>query len=40
MTKDSLGHALTGADAASGARYEAAIGQLQCYIGDPVATVD
>src|SRR5690349_7936562 len=39
-TKDSLGHALTGADAASVAPYEAALHQLQCLIGDPVASVD
>src|SRR5512132_1431201 len=39
-TRDSLGHSLTGADPESLERYETAIHQLQCYIGDPVASVD
>ncbi len=37
---DSLGQTLTGASAASVVHYETAIRQLQCYIGDPVASVD
>ena len=40
MMKDNLGLDLTGATGASAAHYEAAIRQLQCYIGDPVASVD
>ena len=40
MMKDNLGLDLTGSTGASGAHYEAAIRQLQCYIGDPVASVD
>jgi hypothetical protein len=39
-TRDSLGLALTGASAQSLADYEAALHQFQCYIEDPVATVD
>lgn len=37
---DELGHALSGASAEAAAHYEDALRQLQCYIGDPVATVD
>ncbi len=37
---DNLGLSLTGAGRSSTPRYEAALHQLQCYIGDPVATVD
>lgn len=39
-TTDSLGLALSGANADSVHRYEQALHQLQCYIGDPVATVE
>jgi hypothetical protein len=38
--KDSLGHPLSGAGEHSLARYETALRQLRCYIGDPVASVD
>ena len=37
---DSLGLPLTGASAASLEAYEAALAELRCYVGDPVATVD
>src|SRR5581483_4312054 len=37
---DDLGHALTGASAASKAHYETALHELQCLIGDPVASID
>ncbi len=40
MLKDSHGHALSGASAASLADYETALRQFRCYIGDPVATLD
>lgn len=40
MTRDHLGHALTGASPDSVQHYETALYQLQCYIGDPVATID
>lgn len=40
MMHDALGNALTGASMAGVAHYEAALHQLQCYIQDPVATVD
>lgn len=40
MTRDSLGHSLTGATPESLEPYETAVHQLQCYIGDPVASVD
>ena len=39
-TRDSLGHPLAGADPESLEPYETAVHQLQCYIGDPVASVD
>jgi len=39
-TTDSLGLALSGASADSVRRYEQALHQLQCYTGDPVATVE
>ena len=38
--KDNSGYALSGADATSLASYETALGELRCYIGDPVAAVD
>jgi hypothetical protein len=38
--KDSLGLPVSGADAASLPSYESALHELQCYVGDPVATVD
>ena len=38
--RDRLGHPVNGADSASLAAYETALHQLQCYIGDPVATID
>ncbi|MGE0258432.1 MAG: tetratricopeptide repeat protein [Alphaproteobacteria bacterium] len=37
---DDLGHALTGATPSSKAHYETALHQLQCFIGDPVASID
>jgi hypothetical protein len=37
---DDLGHTLTGATASSKAHYEKALHQLQCFIGDPVASID
>ena len=40
MTKDNLGLSLTGATQGSVAHYETALRQLQCYVGDPVATID
>lgn len=39
-TKDHRGAPLTGANATSIELYETAIKQFNCYIGDPVATVD
>jgi hypothetical protein len=39
-TSDIFGNALTGASPASLAHYETAIRELQCYINDPVASVD
>lgn len=39
-TTDRLGHALSGAGAASLDPYETALHELRCYIGDPVASVD
>lgn len=36
--KDSNGYGITGANAASLAHLERAIGQLRCYVGDPVAS--
>jgi tetratricopeptide (TPR) repeat protein len=38
--KDSLGLPLTGATDASAALYEKAVHQLQCFVGDPVGTID
>ncbi|MNF27610.1 hypothetical protein D3C85_179670 [compost metagenome] len=38
--RDMHGLALTGADASSLAHYEKALRQFQCYLGDPVASVD
>ncbi len=40
LRRDSLGNAMSGGSAASVETYEGALQQLQCYIGDPVATVD
>jgi hypothetical protein len=40
MFHDIRGHALSGATAASLPHYEAAVRQLNLFIGDPVATVD
>ncbi|HET6222263.1 MAG TPA: tetratricopeptide repeat protein [Dongiaceae bacterium] len=39
-TKDNFGNALTGASATSLVHYETAIRELQCYINDPVASID
>lgn len=38
--KDSLGLQLTGATEASAALYEKAVHELQCFVGDPVGTID
>ena len=38
--KDSLGLTLSGADAAGAAHYAKALHELQCFIGDPVGSVD
>jgi hypothetical protein len=38
--QDELGLPLSGADAAGAAHYRRALRQFQCYIGDPVATID
>lgn len=40
MMHDALGNALSGANAAGVAHYETAVRQFQCYVQDPVATVD
>src|SRR5215468_5875816 len=40
MLRDTRGHALTGATAKALPHYEAAVRQLNLFIGDPVATVD
>jgi hypothetical protein len=40
MLKSSLGQTLTGASPDSRDLYETALHQMQCYIGDPVATID
>jgi hypothetical protein len=40
MVKSSLGQTLTGASPDSRDLYETALHQMQCYIGDPVATID
>ena len=37
---DKIGLTLSGADAASAAHYEKALHQLQCFVGDPVGSVD
>lgn len=37
---DTLGHRVTGANADGLAHYETALRELQCFIGDPVATID
>lgn len=39
-SKDPLGLALSGADPISLPHYENALGQFQCYVGDPLASVD
>ena len=38
--QDSRGYAVSGADAASLGLFEAALAELQCYVVDPVATID
>ena len=38
--RDSLGLEITGATPAALDHYERALHELQCFIGDPVATVD
>jgi len=40
MTNDSRGIPVTGADTFAVRRYEAALGQFQSYVGDPIATID
>lgn len=40
IARDLLGHELTGASPDCLQDYETALHQLQCYIGDPVATID
>lgn len=40
MTRDALSNPVTGASAAGLDAYGTALHQLQCYIGDPVATID
>lgn len=40
MMYDALGNALSGANAAGVAHYETAVRQFQCYIQDPVASID
>lgn len=40
MVRDAQGNALTGATAEAARLYDQAIGELQCYINDPVATID
>ncbi len=37
---DARGLAMSGADGSAAERYETALGQFQCYVGDPVATLD
>lgn len=39
-SKDPLGLALSGADPIGLPHYENALGQFQCYVGDPLASVD
>lgn len=38
--RDNLGHTVTGATPGAVPHYQAALRQFQCYIGDPVATID
>lgn len=38
--QDTLGNAMSGASATAIETYEQALHELQCYIGDPVATID
>jgi len=38
--KDDFGYTLTGATAAGDAHYETALRRLQCYISNPVASID
>ncbi|MBM3558533.1 MAG: tetratricopeptide repeat protein, partial [Alphaproteobacteria bacterium] len=40
MQHDGLGLSLSGADTEAVTHYEAARRELQCYVGDPIATVD
>jgi tetratricopeptide (TPR) repeat protein len=40
MKKDSRGISLSGANDRALARYEAAVGQFQTYVGDPITTID
>jgi tetratricopeptide (TPR) repeat protein len=40
MTQDALGHAVSGATSESLSHYETALHEFQCYIGDPVRTVE
>lgn len=40
MMHDALGNAMTGANAEGMRHYETALRQFQCYIQDPVATID
>ena len=40
IDRDGLGQAVTGAGPDGVRQYETALHQLQCYIGDPVATID
>ena len=40
LASDQLGLGLTGADAISAAHYGRALHELQCFVGDPVASVD
>ena len=38
--QDTRGLAMTGADAAAAEAFETALGEFQCYVGNPVASVD
>lgn len=40
MTEDARGLAMSGADATAAERYETALSQFQCYIGDPFGTLN
>ena len=40
MIRDALDFELTGASADSAALYDRAVHQLQCFIGDPVGSID